>query len=146
MLSMKAKYALRALTTLAARGAAATPARAIALEARVPGKFLETILVELRHAGFVVSRRGLQGGHALARAPEDIRLGDVIRAIDGPLAPIRCASHSAYRGCDDCPAPTRCAERTLMGEVRDAMAAVLDRRSLRDHLAQTSALHAAGAT
>jgi Rrf2 family protein len=142
MLSMKAKYALRALTALARRSDAATPAREIALLARVPEKFLETILVDLRHAGFVASRRGLQGGHSLARDASQIVLGDVIRAIDGPLAPIRCASLSAYRACDDCPDPNQCAERQLMSQVRDAMSAVLDRRSLRDHLDNESALRA----
>ena len=134
MLSMKAKYALRALTVLAQHGDTLLPAHRIAELARVPERFLETILVELRQAGFVRSRRGPDGGHTLARAAELIGLGDVIRAIDGPLAPIRCASLTAYRPCDDCPDPSQCAERSLMSEVRHAMASVLDRRSLRDHL------------
>ena len=133
MLSMKAKYALRAMTVLG-RHDQPLPARRIAEEARVPEKFLETILVDLRRAGFVASKRGLQGGHALARAPEAIGLGDLIRAIDGPLAPIRCASLTAYRPCEDCPEPAQCAVRHLMTEVRNAIAGVLDRRTLRDHL------------
>lgn len=134
MLSMKAKYALRAMTTLAQHADALLPARQIAAGARVPEKFLEIILLDLRHAGFIRSRRGPDGGHVLARPPEDIGLGDLIRAIDGPLAPIRCASLTAYRACDDCPDPTQCAVRNLMTDVRDAMSVVLDRRSLRDHL------------
>lgn len=136
MLSMKAKYALRAMATLAQHADALLPARQIAAEARVPEKFLEIILLDLRHAGFIRSRRGPDGGHALARPSEEIGLGDLIRAIDGPLAPIRCASMSAYRACEDCPDPNQCAVRDLMTDVRDAMAVVLDRRSLRDHLDQ----------
>lgn len=135
MLSMKAKYALRALTVLA-RHAQPLPARRIAHEARVPEKFLEQILVDLRRAGFVASKRGLQGGHVLARATVDIVLGDLIRSIDGPLAPLRCASLTAYRPCEDCLAPEQCPVRALMTDVRHAMAGVLDRRTLRDHLAR----------
>jgi Rrf2 family protein len=135
MLTMKAKYALRAMTTLARHAPASLPAHRIAGEARVPEKFLEAILLDLRKAGFVRSRRGPDGGHALACAPEAIGLGNLIRAIDGPLAPIRCASLSAYRPCDDCPDPAQCSVKTLMTEVRDAIADVLDRRTLREQLA-----------
>lgn len=134
MLSMKAKYALRALGQLGTRGEGRCTARQLAADASVPEKFLESILVELRDAGFVRSRRGAEGGHALARAPESIVLGDVIRAIDGPLAPIRCASLTAYRPCEDCPDPGRCSVRRLMSEVRQAIAGVLDHRTLRDQL------------
>ena len=133
MLSMKAKYALRALAVLGRHGEP-LPARRIAEAARVPEKFLEQILLDLRRAGFVASKRGLQGGHALARAPEQIGLGDLIRSIDGPLAPIRCASLTAYRPCEDCPDPAQCSVRHLMTDVRNAIAGVLDTRTLRDHL------------
>ena len=132
MLSMKAKYALRALCTLAEPGRGLTPARVLAAEAMVPEKFLEAILVELRHAGYVQSKRGLLGGHSLARPAEEILLGDVIRCIDGPIAPLRCASVSAYAPCEDCPDPGNCAIRDLMADVRVAMCEVLDRRSLAD--------------
>lgn len=130
MLSMKAKYALRALCALSRPGIGLLPARAVAAEANVPEKFLESILVDLRNAGLLRSRRGLLGGHALARPAESIMIGDVIRTIDGPIAPLRCASLSAYRPCDDCADPERCALRDLMAEVRVAMCEVLDRRSL----------------
>jgi Rrf2 family protein len=130
MLSMKAKYALRALATLAQHGPGQLQARRIAQDAGVPGKFLEAILVDLRNAGLVESRRGTQGGHRLARDPESITLGEVVRVVDGPIAPIRCASVTAYRPCEDCPDPGRCAVRLLMGEVRTAMSAVIDHRSL----------------
>jgi len=130
MLSMKAKYALRALCALTDAPTGRLPARTIAAEANVPEKFLEAILVDLRNAGFVQSRRGLLGGHALARPAASIMVGDIIRAIDGPIAPLRCASLSAYKPCDDCRDPERCALRELMADVRIAMSEVLDRRSL----------------
>ncbi|MGH8080563.1 MAG: RrF2 family transcriptional regulator, partial [Lysobacter sp.] len=97
-----------------------------------PSKFLESILVDLREAGFVDSRRGQKGGHALARPADQIMIGDLIRAIDGPLAPVRCASVSAYQPCADCPDPDACSLRSLMREARDALSSVLDRRSLRE--------------
>lgn len=140
MLTMKAKYALRTMTALARSGDARVQARQLAERCRVPAKFLETILVELRQAGFVQSRRGQQGGHALARAAEDIRIGDVIRAIDGPLAPVRCASVTAYEPCRDCPDPDACALRALMRESRDALSRVLDGRSLREFADADAAL------
>ena len=132
MLTMKAKYALRALCALAHGAPDRLQARRVAAETRVPEKFLEAILVDLRKAGFVASTRGTVGGHALARPAEQIAIGDVIRAIDGPLAPIRCASVTAYRPCAECPDPERCALRFLMTDVRDAISGVLDRRSLAD--------------
>lgn len=139
---MKAKYALRAMCALARAesGRAAAPAarhgrlqaRAIAEHSGAPGKFLESILVDLREAGFIHSRRGQKGGHTLARPAEQIMVGDLIRAIDGPLAPVRCASVSAYQPCADCADPDACSLRALMREARDALSNVLDRRSLRD--------------
>ena len=97
----------------------------------MPEKFLETILVELRNAGLVASLRGAVGGHTLARPADEIMVGDIVRAIDGPIAPIRCASVTAYKPCVDCADPDTCALRLLMGDVRDAMSDVIDRRSLR---------------
>jgi Rrf2 family protein len=137
MLTMKAKYALRALCALAQADPLRLQARRIAVEASVPEKFLEAILVDLRKAGLVASARGIVGGHRLARPAAEIMLGDVIRVIDGPLAPIRCASVTAYKPCADCPDPDRCTLRGLMADVRDAMSGVLDRRSL----AQFAAAH-----
>jgi Rrf2 family protein len=131
MLSKKAKYALRALAVLTRAYPARVPAGRLAREAMVPEKFLESILVELRNARVVESRRGNVGGHALARPAESIMVGDVVRIIDGPIAPIRCASVTAFQPCSDCADPDRCALRLLMGDVRDAMSAVIDRRSLR---------------
>lgn len=131
MLTNKAKYGLRAMCALAALPAGERlQAHVIADRANIPAKFLEAILVDLRRAGFVESRRGAQGGHALAKAAEDVMVGDLIRAIDGPLAPVRCASMTAYEPCADCADPDNCAVRALMWETREALCGVLDRRSL----------------
>ena len=130
MLTNKAKYGLRAMCALAAAAPASLQARAIASRASVPEKFLEAILVQLRQAGFVLSRRGAQGGHALAQPAASIMVGDLIRAIDGPLAPVRCASMTAYAPCSDCADPEHCAVRALMRETRAALSSVLDTCSL----------------
>lgn len=129
---MKAKYALRAMCALARSDRGRLQARTIAAHTRAPEKFLEAILVDLRQAGFIDSRRGQKGGHALARPADQIMVGDLIRAIDGPLAPVRCASVSAYQPCADCGDPDACHLRSLMREARDALSEVLDRRSLRE--------------
>lgn len=128
---MKAKYALRALGALAEAEGARLQARTLAERSGTPEKFLEAILVELRDAGLIESRRGPAGGHALARPAERIMLGDVIRVIDGPLAPVRCASVTAYRACPECAEPDACALRAVMREARDALSRVLDGVSLR---------------
>ena len=138
MLSRKAKYALRALSVLAQAQPDQLQARVIAQQAAVPEKFLETILVELKRAGLVSSRRGSDGGHSLARPAGQIMVGEIIRVIDGPIAPIRCASLSAYQPCVDCADPDGCALRSLMGNVRDAMASVIDQCSLQQLAAQES--------
>lgn len=130
MLTNKARYGLRAMCALAQGGGGRMQAHAIASAASVPEKFLEAILVELRKAGFVDSRRGHRGGHALTRPASEIPVGDVIRAIDGPLAPVRCASISAYEPCSDCADPERCSLRALMRETRNALSGVLDGCSL----------------
>ena len=130
MLTMKAKYALRALTTLARHGGKPLPAHQLAERAQVPESFLEVILSDLRRAGYVASKRGLQGGHQLAKPPEQIGLGDLIRSIDGPLAPIRCASRTAYEACEDCSDPATCLVRKAMTQVRDAMSEILDKLTL----------------
>lgn len=136
---MKAKYALRALSALAQADGARLQARTLAERSGTPEKFLEAILVELRDAGLVDSRRGPSGGHALAKPAARIMLGDVIRVIDGPLAPVRCASVTAYKACPECPDPDACGLRAVMREARDALSRVLDGVSV-DALATGEAL------
>ncbi len=132
MLSMKAKYALRALMVMAKNEKKMFASKTIAKEADVPQKFLENILQELRHEGLVDSKRGIFGGYFLAKPASKIMVGDLIRRIDGPLAPIRCASITAYQKCDDCPDENACQIRKTMLEVRNAIANVLDNKSIQD--------------
>ena len=141
MLTMKAKYALRAMSELARSDGGRLQAHELAARCCTPGKFLETILVDLRSAGFVESKRGQRGGHILARPPEEIMIGDLIRAIDGPLAAVRCASVTAYQPCRDCRDPDTCALRILMRESRDALSRVLDARTLRDFASASAPVH-----
>ena len=132
MLTNKAKYGLRAMCALATLPQGERlQAHVIAGRANVPAKFLETILVDLRRAGYVESHRGQSGGHSLAKAADTIMVGDLIRAIDGPLAPVRCASMTAYEPCSDCGDPEHCAVRELMRETRAALSGVLDQCSLK---------------
>lgn len=132
MLSMKAKYAMRALMVLARHERRMLQIKAIAKEADVPQKFLETILLELKNHNYVDSKRGIFGGYFLAQSAEAIMIGNLIRIVDGPLAPIRCASVSHYRKCEDCTDEATCEIRKLMREVRDAISGVLDHTSLAD--------------
>ena len=97
---------------------------------QIPKKFLDTILGELRNAGFVNSKKGKGGGYTLARPAHEIRVGHIVRVLDGPLAPIQCASKSSYRRCDDCTDEKRCSVRLIMPEARNAIATVLDNRTL----------------
>jgi len=131
MLSMKAKYALKALIYMAGTDTQ-VPSKQIAEAEDIPQKFLDNILQQLRQNGIVESRRGIFGGYVLAKSPADIFLGDIIRIIDGPLAPIRCASLAFYQKCDDCKDEAACRLRHLMMDVRNAMSDVLDKRCLQD--------------
>ncbi|NDF12271.1 MAG: Rrf2 family transcriptional regulator [Proteobacteria bacterium] len=130
MLSMKAKYAIRALIVLAKNPNKTLQTKTIAKDADAPQKFLETILLDLKNHGIVASKRGVFGGYYLSHAPKDILVGNIIRIIDGPLAPIRCASITAYQKCDDCVDEKTCEIRKVMLEVRNAISGVLDDRSL----------------
>ena len=141
MLSKKAKYGLRALLALARRRAQEPVLIAeLAAQEGIPRKFLEMILLELRNAGILQSQKGKGGGYWLGRAPETIGLGEVIRALDGPMAPLPCVSHLAYRKCEECDDEATCGIRAVMQEVREATASVLDRESLADVLRRTERL------
>jgi Rrf2 family protein len=130
MLTKKGKYGLKALVYLSQLepGQLAFVGE-IASSNNIPKKFLDAILAELRNAGFVQSRKGKEGGYRLARPPTDIKVGHVVRVLDGPLAPISCASRTRYERCEDCDEAT-CQVRHMMLEVRHAIAEVLDNRSL----------------
>lgn len=127
MLSSRAKYATRALLELSLQHESGPVLiQDIADRQQIPLKFLEQILLTLKHAGFVDSRKGRGGGYFLAKLPSAITLGAVVRAIDGPLAPISCVSVMAYRACG-CPEPATCGLRTAWQEARNALAEVLDK-------------------
>ena len=102
----------------------------------LPQNFLEAILVELRNAGFIRSRKGKGGGFTLALPADEIRVGEVVRALEGPLAPIACASHRFYRRCEDCPDEDVCAVHLMTVSVRDAIADVMDHTSIADMLSR----------
>ena len=130
MLTKKGKYGLKALVHLSRMppGELAFVGD-IAAKNNIPKKFLDAILGELRNAGFVQSRKGKEGGYRLAKLPGEIKIGHVVRVLDGPLAPISCASRSQYQRCEDCDEAT-CQVRHMMLEVRHAVAELLDNRSL----------------
>jgi len=130
MLTRKGKYGLKAMVDLASlpNGHLAV-INDIAKRNNIPKKFLDAILVELRNAGFVQSRKGKEGGYRLARPAEEIRVGHVVRVLDGPLAPFPCASRTRYEPCEDCD-ETTCQVRHIMLDVRNAIAEVLDNRTL----------------
>lgn len=130
MLTMKSKYAIRALMVLAANEGKMLQTKVIATQADAPVKFLESILVELKHAGMVESKRGIFGGYYLKIPAKAVMIGEVIRCLDGMLAPIGCASINAYEKCEDCSDEKTCAIRHAMIEVRNAISNVLDRKSL----------------
>jgi Rrf2 family protein len=134
MLTNRAKYAIRALLDLSANfDHGPVLIQAIHDRQKIPTKYLEQILLTLKHAGFVDSRKGRGGGYFLAQPPGKVMLGAVVRAIDGPLAPISCVSITSYRECG-CPAPDTCGLRTVWQEARNALAEVLDRTSFAEIL------------
>ncbi len=136
MLTKKGKYGLKALVDLARLAPGETAfINDIAARNNIPKKFLDTILLELRNVGILRSKKGPGGGYSLSRPATEIRIGHVIRTLDGPLAPIRCASRTAYEACDDCADPETCQVRRSMTDVRDAIAAILDNMTLEQFVA-----------
>jgi len=135
MLAQKSKYALRALLVLAKEyGQGPVLISDIAHREALPHKFLELILLELRNHGILGSKKGKGGGYFLARRPELVHLGEVLRVLEGPLAPIPCVSKTAYVRCAECRDERTCGIRMVMKDVRDATARILDQTSLVDIL------------
>ena len=133
-LSKKGEYALRSLINLgiaAEVGRSLLQVSALAAHEQLPVKFLEQILQTLKEAGLVESARGKFGGYRLAKPMKEITIGQVVRLIDGPLAPIGCVSQTAYSKCS-CPDEEHCGLRMLMLDVRNAIAGILDRYTLAD--------------
>jgi Rrf2 family protein len=120
MISQKMKYALKALLVLAderGSGGRALRIEDIATRSGAPKRFLEQILLELRNAGVLASIRGRSGGYVLAKDPKDVPLSELLRLIDGPMAPLPCLSRRSYARCEDCADEGRCRIRRTFAEV-----------------------------
>lgn len=133
-LTKKGEYALRTLIRLGIahrNGSQVVSVSTLAEQEKLPFKFVEQILFDLRGAGYIESKRGKSGGASLAKPQEEIRLGEIVRLIDGKLAPIGCASETAYEPCS-CPDAARCGLRMIMIDVRNAIADILDRYTIHD--------------
>ena len=133
--SKKSEYGLRAMIELTQEyGRGMVQRRMLADRQNIPLGFLEMILLSLKNAGLIGSRRGMNGGVFLIKAPKEVTLGQIIRILDGPLAPIACVSQTAYQKCEDCPHASKatCPIQGIMLDVRNAIASVLDHFSLED--------------
>lgn len=132
-LSKRGEYGLKAMIDLASQAepTAVTQIKDIAARQQIPVKFLEQILLMLKNAGLLRSRAGVGGGYYLAKAPDEITLGQVVRTLDGPLAPIPCVSQTAYERCV-CEDEATCGLRLTMLDVRNAIADILDQTTLAD--------------
>ncbi len=138
-LSKRGEYGLRAMIDLASNygSGQVVQIKEIAKRERIPVKFLEQILLALKNTGLLHSRMGAGGGYYLGKPPEEITLGQIVRLLDGPLAPIGCVSQTAYEPCA-CPDPEHCGLRLVMKDVRDAISGILDTTSLADVCARTN--------
>jgi Rrf2 family protein len=133
VLSRKCKYGLKAVLRLASSPEGQPMLVAdLARREHIPKKFLDLILLELKHRGVVQSRKGKGGGYQLRRPPSAITLGEIVRALEGPLAPIACVSQTAYTRCEDCDDEESCGIRMVMKQVRDATARILDSTTFAD--------------
>ena len=121
MITQKMKYALKALLTLADEAGRPVPAaltiEEIAKRSGAPKRFLEHILLEIRNAGIVASTRGRSGGYQLIKAPETVSVSELLRMIDGPIAPLPCLSRRAYQRCEDCHDEGTCRIRKVFADV-----------------------------
>ena len=147
MLTRKSKYGLKAVLDLAEHaGEGPVLVADLAERQRIPKKFLEAILVELKRHGILHSKKGKGGGYLLSKSPDLITIGQVVRALGGPLALVPCVSQTAYRRCDECLDEATCGIRKAMAEVRDATAKILDNTSLSALNARSGKRSSAGLT
>jgi len=142
-LSVRSQYALRALLVLGRNyleDDSVVRIQAISKQQNIPKRFLEQILNDLKSAGIVESKRGVAGGYRLSKPPHEITLTEVVRHLEGPLAPISCVSQHFYEKCS-CPDEARCPIRSVMNEVRDALVGALDRLTVADLCERWHKLH-----
>ncbi len=131
-ISKKAEYALRALVAIA-RQPRSWSIHELSAQEKIPIKFLEQILLALRHEGMLSSKRGVGGGYTLLRAPGEITLREVLRILDGPVAPVPCAAEQPTERCT-CPDPRTCPLRLMMIELRSDITHLLEARTIEDML------------
>jgi len=133
LLTKKSKYAYKAMLILVDEyGKGPVLISTISEKANIPKKFLEVILLELRHAGYVDSKKGKGGGYFLAVPPSQVTLANVFRTIEGPIAPVGCVSINFYEKCVDCESEVSCRFRKVMEKIRDANLAILEKSSFSD--------------
>jgi Rrf2 family protein len=138
MMTMKARYALKALGCLAEAPAGSTVLSSdIASQESIPKKFLELILRELRQHALVDSKKGRGGGYRLVKPAHEISIASVLRAVGGPLAPLPCLSQTAYRRCDGCDDEGTCGLRLVIKEAHEASLRVLETQTLADLVRRT---------
>lgn len=144
MLTQKMKYALKALLALADEAAKPVPEaltiEAIAKRSGTPKRFLEHILLEVRNAGIIASTRGRSGGYQLIKAPEAVSLSELLRLIDGPIAPLPCLSRRAYQRCEDCVDEETCRIRRVFADVFWSYLVIIESLTLADMLRSGPAL------
>src|SRR5277367_5866773 len=132
-ISKRTQYGLKAVIALGRRyGEGPVLIATLSTEETIPLKFLEGILLDLKGRGVLESKKGKGGGYQLSRPPSTITIGSIIRLLEGPLAPLPCASETAFRPCEECQDVESCGTRIVMRQVRDAIAGVLDRTTLAD--------------
>ena len=140
-LSKRTQYSLRALYALARDyGKGPTLISDLSEHEAIPKKFLEQILLSLKGLGLVSSKKGKGGGYFLARPPHSVSVGQIVRLIDGPLAPLPCVSRTSYMRCHECRDERSCGIRIIMKDVRDATASILDSTTLADVLKRVEAV------
>lgn len=139
-ISKRTQYGLKAVLALGRRyGEGPVLIATMAAEEAIPIKFLEGILLDLKGRGVLESKKGKGGGYQLSRPPSTITIGSIIRLLEGPLAPLPCASETAFRACEECEDVEHCGIRMIMRQVRDAIANVLDKTTLADLMRQVEA-------
>ncbi len=136
-LSKRSEYGIRAMLKLATHNRdELVSLKEIADEENIPIKFLEQIFLSLKNAGLLHSKSGRGGGYYLGKPIDQIVIGQIVRILDGPLAPINCVSETSYEPCD-CPDEEKCGLRLVMLDVRNAIAAILDNTTLANTLKRT---------
>jgi Rrf2 family protein len=142
-ISKRTQYGLKAMLALGIRyGEGPVLIATLSKQETIPIKFLELILLDLKASGLLESKKGPKGGYQLSRPPSTITVGSLIRLMEGPLAPLPCASETAFRPCPECEDVESCGTRIIMRQVRDAIANVLDRTTLADLIRQVESARA----